>query len=218
MLTKIGNTSKETTAITTASGEPNWSLVPSAGRCKKSKDKLVSEIKEIASRAAIAGSGTEKEQINRQVLKLRADYLSDVAPDRKSLYHQAENALKWQSRKVKSKQMAMGEVSLLYFLDRSANNKSLSGKITALAGGATLTCPIMTDGGCGAVIEKEGVKVLLYSGAGWGYEMTPAELQKKDEFYAIYNKALRETPNSLTEHMREVPDYLDDRPVFDCLA
>ena len=218
MLTRIGSSSNEKTAITTPSGEPNWSFIPSAGKCKKSKDILVSEIKELAGRAAIAGSATEKEQIGKQVLKLRADYLSEVAPDRKSLYHQAENALKGQNGKAYSKQVAMGELSLLYFLERSESKQSLSGKSISLAGGATLTCPIMTDGGCGAVIEKEGVQILLSNGAGWGYEMTPAELRKKDEFYAIYNKALREATNSLNEHMREVPDYLDDRPAFDCLA
>ena len=27
---------------------------------------------------------------------------------------------------------------------------------------------------------------LIYLGNGWGYEMTPAELAKKDEFYSIY--------------------------------
>ena len=86
MLERIGSISRETTAITTASGEPDWSCIPSAGKCKKTKETLLGEIKDLASRAASAESEIEKEQINRQVLKLRADYLSDVAPDRKSLY------------------------------------------------------------------------------------------------------------------------------------
>lgn len=214
MLAKIGSISRETTAITTTSGEPDWSCIPSAGKCKKTKETLLGEIKDLAGRAVSAGSETEKEQINRQVLKLRADYLSDVAPDRKSLYHQAEKAIKGHNGGTGEKQMPMGELSLLYFLERSDNKQSLSGKSFTLAGGATLTCPI----GGGTVIEKGGVKVLTSSRAGWGYEMTPAELQKKDEFYAIYNKALKEAKNGLTEQMRELPDYLEDKPIFDSFA
>ena len=172
---KIGSMGRETTAITTASGEPDWSCIPSAGKCKKSKEALLGEIKDLAGKAASAGSETEKEQINRRVLKLRADYLSDVAPDRKNLYHQAENAIEGQNGKPGGKQMAMGELSLLYFLEHSDDKQSLSGKNFILAGGAALSCPI----GGGVVIEEGGVKVLSSSRAGWGYEMAPAELQKK---------------------------------------
>lgn len=141
-----------------------------------------------------------------------------MAPDRRNLYRQAENALKGQNGKTGGNKIAMGELSLLYFLERSENKQNLSGKSFTLAGGATLTCPITTGEGCGAIIEKGGVKVLLSNGAGWGYKMTPAELQKKDEFYAIYNKALKETQNGLTEKMRELPEYLEDRPTFDSFA
>ena len=56
----------------------------------------------------------------------------------------------------------------------------------ALAGGGTLNCPILTTGGYGAEIQYQGVTVLSNLGNGWGYEMTPAELAKKDEFYSIY--------------------------------
>ena len=37
-----------------------------------------------------------------------------------------------------------------------------------------------------AEIRYQGVTVLSNLGNGWGYEMTPAELAKKDEFYSIY--------------------------------
>ena len=56
----------------------------------------------------------------------------------------------------------------------------------ALAGGGTLNCPILTTGGYGVEIQYQGVTVLSNLGNGWGYEMTPAELAKKDEFYSIY--------------------------------
>ncbi len=45
-----------------------------------------------------------------------------------------------------------------------------------------LTCPILTTGGYGAVIECQGMKVLSNTGNGWSYEMTPAELTKRISF------------------------------------
>ena len=174
------------TAITTNSGLPNWSYIPSAGRCKKTKEQLVSEIKELANRVAHANNGKETEQLNQAVIKLQADYISDVSPDRKGLYQQAEKAIKSQSKNTKGIKHGLGEMSLLYFLEHVDKSQNLSEKSISLAGGATLTCPILTTGGYGAVIERGGVKLLAGDDYGWGYEMTPAELKKKDEFYAIY--------------------------------
>ena len=53
---------------------------------------------------------------------------------------------------------------------------------------------------------------------GWGYEMTPAELKKKDEFYAIYNSAVKNAQKGIKEELRDLPDYLEDKPIFDSLA
>lgn len=60
----------------------------------KTHAEFVSEIKELARRAATTANKTEYEYISRQVLGLRAEYLSDVAPDRKQLYEQAKNTIK----------------------------------------------------------------------------------------------------------------------------
>lgn len=59
---------------------------------------------------------TEYEYISRQVLGLRAEYLSDVAPDRKQLYEQAKNTIKKQTGNPKCK--GCGELSLLDFWRR----------------------------------------------------------------------------------------------------
>ena len=45
--------------------------------------------------------------------------------------------------------------------------------------------------------------------------MTPAELDRKNEFYDIYWKEYRETKNNLEDSFLELPDYLEDRPQFD---
>ena len=60
------------------------------------------------------------------------------------------------------------------------------------------------------------MNVLLNIGAGWGYEMTPAELTRKDEFYSIYWSEYNFVKENGSSELREMPDYLDqDRPSFE---
>ena len=209
-VSSIGNI----TIATTKTGEPNWSYIPSAGKSTKTKAEFVSSIKELAKRAAMAGSKTESEQVSRQVLQLNTEYLSEVAPDRKLLYQQAKSVMKKQNSNPKCK--GIGELTLLDFLrDTDDRERSLAEKKFAMAGGGTLTCPILSGGGYGAEIECQGVKVLLNTGNGWSYEMTPAELTRKNEFYDIYWREYRAIKNSLGDSLAELPDYLEDRPKFD---
>lgn len=206
---------KDVTIATTGKGEPNWSYIPSAGKSNKSKAEFTREIRELAQKAAIAGSKAESEQISRQVLHLRAEYLSDVAPDRKMLYQQAKNAMKNQNNNPKCR--GIGELTLLDFLEAAdGRGNGLAEKRFALAGGGTLTCPILTTGGYGAVIECQGVKALSNTGNGWSYEMTPAELVKKNEFYSIYWSEYRSVKGN--GELDELPDYLEERNVFDAKA
>ena len=62
------------------------------------------------------------------------------------------------------------------------------------------------------------MNVLLNTGAGWGYEMTPAELTRKDEFYYIYWKEYNAVKNDMNSELKELPDYLEKRPVFEAKA
>ncbi len=208
---------KDVTIATTGKGEPNWSYIPSAGKSQKSEAEFVSEIKELAQKAALAANKTEAECISRQVLRLNAEYLSDVAPNRKLLYQQAQNAIKNQNNNPKCK--GVGELTLLDFLEAADGREgNLAEKRFALAGGGMLTCPILSTGGYGAVIECQGVKALLNTGNGWSYEMTPAELSKKDEFYSIYWTEYRSVKNSVGAELSEMPDYLEEKPSFDMKA
>ena len=61
----VGSIRAVTTA-TTKAGEPNWSYIPSAGKTNKTKAELVSSIKELAKKAAMAEGKPESEQIARQ--------------------------------------------------------------------------------------------------------------------------------------------------------
>ena len=68
-------------SVSLRSGEPDWSMIPSAGKSNKSQAEFVSEIKELAQRAANTTSKTELESIHRQRTRLCAEYISDVSPE-----------------------------------------------------------------------------------------------------------------------------------------
>ena len=95
--------------------------------------------------------------------------------------------------------------------------ESLAEKKFALAGGGTLTCPILTSGGYGADIYCQGTKVLTYLGSGYGWvcERTPAEREKEREFYGTYFNEYHSLKNGKGEELEALPDYLEEKPLFD---
>lgn len=112
----IGTVGKEQLITSGSNGEPNWSYIPSKVKSTKTQTEFVSEIRKLAQKAANATDKTEQDSISRQVLQLRAEYLSEVAPDRKQLYQQAKSAMKNQNTNPKCK--GIGELTLLDFWNR----------------------------------------------------------------------------------------------------
>lgn len=201
------------------SRDPNWSVIPSAGKSNKSKAEFMNEIRELAGKAAKTTSKAELEYIHRKRTELCAEYMSDVSPDRKALYQQAKNAIKNQGGNVRCR--GSGELTLLDFLEAAEGKISnLAEKKFALAGGGTLVCPILTGQGYGADIYYQGTKALTYlgSGYGWACERTPAEREKEKEFYAAYFNEYRSLKNGQEQELAEMPDYLEDKSVFDAKA
>ncbi len=202
--------------ISLSSRGPDWSIIPSSGKSSKSKAEFTDEIKELARKAAETTSKKELEYIHSQRTKLCAEYTSDVSPDRKALYRKAENAVKGQGGNPKCH--GSGELTLLDFLEAAeGRTESLAEKKFTLAGGGTLTCPILTSGGYGADIYCQGTKVLTYlgSGYGWACERTPAEREKEREFYGIYFNEYRSLKNGQGVELEALPDYLEEKPSFD---
>lgn len=200
-------------------GGPDWSVIPSSGKSGKSTAEFTAEIKELARKAANTTSKAELESIHRRRTELCAEYMSDVSPNRKALYQQAKNALKDQGGNPKCK--GSGELTLLDFLEAAEGRDSnLAEKKFVLAGGSTLTCPILTSGGHGADIYYQGTKVLTYlgSGYGWACERTPVEREKEKEFYAIYFNEYHSLKNGKGVELEELPDYLEEKPSFDMKA
>ena len=212
----IANSANTKYHMSLSSRGPDWSIIPSSGKSSKSKAEFTDEIKELARKAAETTSKKELEYIHSQRTKLCAEYMSDVSPDRKALYRQAENALKGQGGNPKCH--GSGELTLLDFLEAAeGRTESLAEKKFTLAGGGTLACPILTSGGYGADIYYQGTKVLTYlgSGYGWACERTPAEREKEREFYGIYFNEYRSLKNGQGAGLEELPDYLEEKPSFD---
>ena len=92
-------------------------------------------------------------------------------------------------------------------------NKIFLLKLQAVGGG-TLNFTILTSVGYGVQIQSQGVNVLSNTGAGWGYEMTQAELTRKDEFYSIYWKEYNAVKNGMNSELKELPDYLEKKTSF----
>ena len=117
----------------TNNGEPNWSIIPSAGKSRKSQSEFVNKIKELARKDATTTNKTDLEYIHLKRTQLCAEYMSDVSPDRKALYQQAKNALRNQSGNPKCR--GIGELTLLDFLEQAEGKISnLAEKKFALAG------------------------------------------------------------------------------------
>ena len=190
-------------------------MVYHPNRRKEQKAEFVNEIKELARKAALTMNKKELDYIHVKRAQLCAEYLSDVAVDRKMLYQQAKNAIRNQGGGKNC--LGSGELTLVDYLeDAKGKISNLAEKKFALAGGGTLTCPILTGEGYGADIYYQGTKVLTYIGSGcWAAERTPAEREKEKEFYEIYFSEYRSVKNSKGKEMAELPDYIENKPTFD---
>ena len=157
----IGTVGREQLITSGSNGEPNWSYIPSKGKSTRTQTEFVSEIKKLAQKAANATDKTEQDAISRQLLQLRAEYLSEVAPDRKQLYQQAKSAMKNQNANPKCK--GIGELTLLeFFWNRQREkNQNLADKQIALAGGGTLNFTILTSGGYGGSNSESGCECIV---------------------------------------------------------
>ena len=66
LLSGIGAIRKEQLISSCSNGEPNWSFIPTKGKSSKTQTEFVSEIRELARRAATTTNKTESEYISRQ--------------------------------------------------------------------------------------------------------------------------------------------------------
>lgn len=194
---QISRITTENNTRSTSGISPDWSVIPSSGMNRRSDQEIISDIKRLASVQLNTSDKTELKLINDQKIKLQAEYISDVSPDRKSLYREAKKTIKKEGLSEKSQ--AVGEKgTLLYYLNRDSRtntDKDLASKRFPVSGGAYVNFPALTTGGYGVNVFFQGKRVLSNLGNGWAYEMTQDEWKKGQEFNALYDSALGQEVN-----------------------
>lgn len=152
-----------------------------------SKDGLIKQIKDLATKRAEAVTDNDFAYVNHQEAKLSAQYLSSVSPDRKTLYKEAVQTIKHQKQ---NKENSEGEKTLIDYLNENDGVGSLkNGKPHPLSSGGSIT-PICNSRGGYDYDVSVGSNIVLSSNqglGGWTFTMTPAEMEKKNEFNKIFD-------------------------------
>lgn len=169
---------------------PNWELVPHKGMQTPSKDELIKQIRDLSAKRSKAVTDNDFASLNVQEAKLSAQYISSVSPDRKTLYHEAAQAIRSQKQ---NKNYSEGEKTLVDYLNEhdGVRNNLKNGKPSSLSSGGSIT-PIYNSRGSYDYDVSVGGNVVLSSNqglGGWTFTLTPAELQKKNEFNQIFNNS-----------------------------
>jgi len=187
---------------------PNWEVIPYKGMQTPSKDELIKQIKDLATKSAEVVTVGDSAYVNYLEEKLSAQYLSSVSPDRKTLYKEAIQTIKHQKQ---NKGNFQGEKTLVDYLNENDGIDSLkNGEPSPLSSGGSIT-PIWNSRGgydYDVSVDKNTVLSSNQGLGGWTFTMTPAELQKQNEF----NKIFDNTYNGAKHENKVVPNkHLDVR-------
>lgn len=166
--------------------EPNWEVIPHFGMPRPSQGELIQQIKDLVLKESKAKTREEFDAISKERSELRAQYISVVSPDRKSLYASAKKAIiKYEKESKKPKNLVD------YLLEGSMKN----GVPFSIGGNGTVTAGAATLGGNQYEINYGGERVLSINPnikpplphVNWS--PTTAENKKIDEFCRIYKNA-----------------------------
>ena len=91
---------------------PNWNFIPTKGGRTLSYEEISEQIKSLAQREAIMENSNTYESESGNIVRIKqylyTQYISDVSPDRKTLYEQAEKEL----QKMKKEQQPTYPVNI----------------------------------------------------------------------------------------------------------
>ena len=159
---------------------PNWSVIPTKNMQVPSDKELISKIKELAKKEAVAKTSKDYEAIETERKKLNAQFLSKVSPDRKALYKDAEKEINNMGSKNNNKKVKpLGELNLLEILMRDK-------KEIKLKSGGTFDAKYNSKGGYDYDLKVNNMVVLGSINGNWTYSLTPSEQVRQDEFNKIY--------------------------------
>lgn len=167
--------------------EPNWEVVPYKGMQAPSESELICQIKGLAEKRANITNDSEYATIDYQEEKLKAQFISSVSPDRKSICEQASKVIKSKSTKPST---PAGELTLIYYLnehDGFTDANAKGSQRTSL--GAVISPIINSMGGYDYDVGVGGNTILTSTYGKWYCTLTPAELQRQNLFNKIFENA-----------------------------
>jgi len=170
---------------------PDWSRIPTKGGRTLSNEEMLEQIKSVAQREAMMRYSNNYEQsdrIERMKDYLSIQYISDVSPDRKALYKQAEKELPKAKEEQPTYPINFTLVDILSGLDEVKGFNSKYGNITTA---------YTTGYGEEYELNIGGQRVMGTSRGIWRYYPTPLEEMKREEFCKIYNMEMEHSKRIL---------------------
>lgn len=165
--------------------EPDWNIVPHKGMQTLANDEMKKQIAELAKKELETTTDGERKEIQYQIAKLRAQYISAVSPDRKTLLHTARNKVN-ESGRDKPIRKVKTLVEIL-----SEENGMKNGVPYPIGGNGSVKATANTTGGYDYQITY-GTETVLHIDTTRGltlYVETKAEGKLREEFSQILRGA-----------------------------
>lgn len=159
---------------------PNWSKVPHKNMDTPTRAEMTEQIKSLGKRFSEAKTDDEYDVLFEEKSRLCAQYISSASPDRKALCEKADDIISKHNEKDSS--TPLGEIDIFFFMNETSEG---SGK----AANCSISSAYNSKGGYDYEVKAEGETVLRSTNGQWNYQLTSAELAKKDEFNRIFYTA-----------------------------
>lgn len=202
-------------SLTLKASAPDWERIPHKGMERPSEDEFNAKIDELAKGLAEARLQNDSIQYKNLSLsgdKMRAQYISAVSPDRKSMVKDAEKMMK-QSGEKAGKTDPDGSMNLIDYLNRkdgigesdqegSGRNSAGSGTTVVLSGSDLQPDTFELKE------SKMGQVVMGYASGSWYHVNTSQEQAMQQTFLSRLNKAEdRYYRQYVTKNTQEVTSY-----------
>lgn len=195
-ISKMSVNSYYSSSQTSKVSSPDWEKIPHKGMERPSEtefDVMIDDLAQKLAKARFNNDSSQYENLSLASEKLRAQYVSAVSPDRKSMVKDAAELMK-QSRSNSGKSEADKPMDLIDYLDKKdgigeysqegrSRTVSKSGT-TVVFTGSDLQPDMFEIKG-----SKTGQTVMSYVSGNWYYENTPQEQSMQRSFLSRINKA-----------------------------
>lgn len=202
-------------SLTSKASAPDWERIPHKGMERSSEDEFNVRIDELAkglAEARLQNDSIQYENLSLAGDKMRAQYISSVSPDRKSMVKDAAEMMK-QSGVKAGKTDPDGSMNLIDYLNKKdgIGDSGQEGRSCNTAGAGTTVVLSGSDLQPDTFELKEskmGQVVMGYASGSWYHVNTPQEQAMQQTFLSRLNKAEdRYYRQYVNENTQEVTSY-----------